>query len=120
MLLQKIALTLKILFSLNIDINKLQTMKIPNEGKSLALFHINACSLNTNFVDLVHLLSCTNKNFDAIAITETRITKNVSLTNNLTMNNLTMNLLSSPLLNPQQVVPSFILLITYHINLTWM
>ena len=101
-------------------LDELQTMKIPNEDKSLTLFHINPCSLNKNFDDLEHLLSATNKNFDAIAITETRITKNVSLTNNLTMNNLTMNLLSSPLLNPQQVVPSFILLITYHINLTWM
>ena len=48
-------------------------MKIPNEDKSLTLFYINACSLD--------------KNFDTIAITETRITKNVSLTNNLTMNN---------------------------------
>ena len=70
------------------DIDELQTMKIPNKDKSLALFHINACSLNKNFNELEHLLSCTNKNFDVIAISETRITKNVSLTNNLTMNNL--------------------------------
>ena len=47
----------------------------------------DACSLNKNFDDLEYLLSCTNKNFDVIAITETKITKNVSLTNNLTMNN---------------------------------
>ena len=69
------------------DIDELQTMKIPNKDKSLALFHINACSLNKNFNELEHLLSCTNKNFDVIAISETRITKNISLTNNLTMNN---------------------------------
>ena len=69
------------------DIDELQNMKIPKKDKSLALFHINACSLNKNFDDLEHRLSCTNKNFDIIAITETRITKNVSLANNLTMNN---------------------------------
>ena len=62
-------------------------MKIPNKDKSLALFRINACSLNKNFDDLQHLLSCANTNFDVIAITKTRTTKNVSLTNNLTMNN---------------------------------
>ena len=69
------------------DTDELQTMKIPNEDKSLAFFQINACSLNKSFDDLEHLLSCTNKIFDVIAITETRITKDVSLTNNLTMNN---------------------------------
>ena len=52
-----------------------------------------------------HFLSSTNKSFDVTAIVETRMIKNVSLTNNLTMN------------NPQQVVPFFILLITYHIKL---
>ena len=54
------------------------------KDNSLALFPINACSLNKNFDDF---LSCTNKTFDVIAIAESRITKNVSLTNNLTMNN---------------------------------
>ena len=62
-------------------------MKIPNKDKSLALFHINASSVNKNFDDLQHLLNCTNKSSDIIAITEPRITKNLSLTNNLTMNN---------------------------------
>ena len=85
MVLQKITLTLKRLF--NLDIDELQTMKIPNKDKSLALFHINVCSLNKNISELEHLLSCTNKNFDLIALSETRITKNISLTNNLTMNN---------------------------------
>ena len=85
MVLQKITLTLKRLF--NLDIDELQTMKIPNKDKSLALFHINACSLNKNISELEHLLSCTNKNFDLIALSETRITKNISLANNLTMNN---------------------------------
>ena len=43
---------------------------------------------NKNFNELEHLLSCTNNDFDIIAISETRITKNISITNNLTMNNL--------------------------------
>ena len=60
-------------------------MKIPNKDKLLALFHMNAYCLNKNFDDLQHLLSCTQKNFDVIAINKTRITKNVSLTNNLTI-----------------------------------
>ena len=68
------------------DIHELKTMKVPNKDKSLALFHINACSLNKTFNELEHLLSCTNKNFDLIATSETRITKNISLKNNLTMN----------------------------------
>ena len=37
--------------------------------------------------DLQHLLSCTKKNFDIIAISETKITKQVSLLNNLNLNN---------------------------------
>ena len=57
------------------DIEELQNLKITNKSKSLSLFHINACSLSKNFDDLQHLLSCKNKNFDIIAITETRITK---------------------------------------------
>ena len=57
------------------DIDELQTIKIPNKDMSLALFHINACSLNKNFNELKHLLSCRNKNFDIIAISETRIKK---------------------------------------------
>ena len=39
------------------------------------------------FDDLQHFLSCTNKNFDIIAVTETRITKNVSITNNVNIKN---------------------------------
>ena len=69
------------------DIEEQQNLKIANKSKSLSLFHINACSLSKNFDDLQHLLSCTNKNFDIIAITETKITKNVSITNNLSINN---------------------------------
>ena len=67
------------------DIDQIQTLKFPNKQKSLALFHINACSLNKNFDDLGHLLKCTNKVFDIIAVTETRITKQTSLTTNINL-----------------------------------
>ena len=46
--------------------------------------------LNKNFDDLQHLSSCTNKNFNVIAITKTRIAKHVTLKNNLTMNSFSL------------------------------
>ena len=64
------------------DIEELQNLKITNKSKSISLFHINACSLSKNF-DVLQHLSCTNKTFDIIAITETRTTRSVSITNNL-------------------------------------
>ena len=69
------------------DTEEMHNIEIPHNNKSLSLFHINACSLNKNFDDLQHLLSSTKKNFDVIAISETRITKQVSLLNNLNLNN---------------------------------
>ena len=54
-------------------------IEIPHKNKSLSLFHINVCSLYKIFYDLQLLL--------IIAIGETRITKNVSLVNNLNLNN---------------------------------
>ena len=68
------------------DIDELQNLKI-NNSSSFSLFHINACSLSRNFDDLQHLLSRKNKIFDIIAITETRIKENVSITNNLSIKN---------------------------------
>ena len=68
-------------------IEELQNIKITNKSKSLSLFHINTCSLSKNFDDIQHLLSCANKIFDVIAITETRITEHFSITNNLDINN---------------------------------
>ena len=65
----------------------MHNIEIPHNNKSLSLFHINACSLNKHFDDLQHLLSCTKRNFDIIAISEKRITKQVSLLNNLNLNN---------------------------------
>ena len=43
------------------DIEEMHNTEIPYKNKSLSLFNINACSLNKNFDDLQHLLSCTNK-----------------------------------------------------------
>ena len=65
----------------------MHNIEIPHKNKSVSLFHINACFLNRNFDDLQHLLSSTQKNFDIIAISETRVTKNISLLNNLNFNN---------------------------------
>ena len=62
-------------------------IEVPDKNKSLSLFYINACSLNKNFDDLQYLLSCTKTKFDIIVISETRITKQVSLSNNLNLNN---------------------------------
>ena len=77
----------KIYSSKYYDIEEMYNIEIPHKNKSLSLFHINACSLNKNFDDLQHLLSCTKTKFDIIAISETRITKQVSLSNNLNFNN---------------------------------
>ena len=65
----------------------MHNIEIPHENKSLSLFHINACSLNNIFDDRRHLLNCTKKSFDIIAISETRISKQLSLLNNLNLDN---------------------------------
>ena len=77
----------KIASSKYYDIDEMHNIEIPHKNKPFSLFHINACSLNKNFDDLQHLLSCTKTKFDIIAISETRITKQVSLSNNLNLNN---------------------------------
>ena len=51
----------KIASSKYYDIDEMHNIEIPHKNKSLSLFHINACSLNKNFDDLQHLLSCTKK-----------------------------------------------------------
>ena len=61
----------------------MSNIEITHKNKSLSL---NTCSLNKNFNDLQYLLSCTKTKFDIIAISETRITKQVSLSNNLNLN----------------------------------
>ena len=62
-------------------------IEISHKNKSLSLFSINVCSLNNNFDDFQHLLSCTKTNFDVITISETRIPKQISLLSNLNLNN---------------------------------
>ena len=69
------------------DIDQIQTLKYLDKHKSLALFHINARSLNKSFNDLFHVLKCTNKVFDIIAVSENRITKQTSLTTNINLKN---------------------------------
>ena len=69
------------------DIDQLQKLKIPNKENSLSLFHINACSLNKTFEELQNPLQSTNINVDVIAITEARVPKNVSVTQNIVLNN---------------------------------
>ena len=88
-------------------------MKI--EPNSLSLFHINSCFLNKNFEDLEYLLEATNKTFDIIAITESRILKDTNLPENINIYITTLlNLLQ---LNLMQVEPYFILIINYLISL---
>ena len=77
----------KIASSKYYDIDEMHNIEIPHKNKSHSLFHLYACSLNKNFDDLQHLLSCTRKTFDIIVISETRIIKNTSLLNNLNLNN---------------------------------
>ena len=60
------------------SINEIQSLKVANKNKSLFFLHFNVCSLNKNFDDLECLLKCTNKTFNAVAVTETRITRNTS------------------------------------------
>ena len=73
----------------------MHNIKIPHKKKLLSLFYINACSLNKNFDGLQHLLNCTKFFFDIIAISKMRITKQVSLSNNLNLNNYSFEFTSS-------------------------
>ena len=67
--------------------DELQQMKIPNKEKSLSFLHINSCSLNKNFEELQNILQSTNIHFDVIAITEARIMRNISVTQNIELSN---------------------------------
>ena len=77
----------KIASSKYYDIDEMHKIKIPHKNKLLSLFHINACSLSKNSDDLQHLLSCTKIFFVVITVSETRITKYISLLNNVNLNN---------------------------------
>ena len=58
------------------DIHQLQTLKEFTDKSSLSLFHLNTCSLSKNIDDLEHLIQSTKTDFDVIAVSESRITKN--------------------------------------------
>ena len=69
------------------DIDQIQSLKFPQKEESLSFYHINACSLNKHSDDLVYLLKCTNKTFDIIAVSETRISEKTSVISNVNLNN---------------------------------
>ena len=95
------------------DIDQFQTLKFHEKNKSLSLFHINAYSLSKNFDDLEHLLKCTNKVFDIVAVSETRITRKTLLTSNINLKNYSFKF------TPTQSNTGgtlYTLLITYPIN----
>ena len=49
-------------------IDQIQSLSFSKKERSLFFVHINACSLNKNFDDLVYLLKCTSKSFDIILV----------------------------------------------------
>ena len=69
------------------DLEEILTLNIPNKRKSLAMFHINTCSLSKNFDDLEYLSKTTNINFDIKAISEPSITKNINKISNINLDN---------------------------------
>ena len=87
---------------------------MPCKNKSLSLVHKKVCFLNKDFIhDLQHLLSCTKKIFNIVAISETRITKQVSLLNNLNLNNYSVEFTPT---ETSAGVPFFTLPIIYSTN----
>ena len=69
------------------DLNEIKPLNKLNDKSSLSLFHLNTCSLSKNFEDLEYLLDSTNFNFDVIAISETKITKNKVPINHIDLTN---------------------------------
>ena len=58
------------------DIDQLQTLKEFTYKSFLSLFHLNTCSLSKNIDDFEHLIQSRKTDFDIIAVSESRITKN--------------------------------------------
>ena len=58
------------------DIDQLQTFKEFTHKSSLCLFHLNTCSLSKNIDDFELFIQSTKTDFDIIAVSESRITKN--------------------------------------------
>ena len=66
---------------INLDIDEIQKIKI--EPNSLSLLCTNSCSLDKSFEGLKYLLKTTNKTFDVIAISQSRILKDIHLSKNI-------------------------------------
>ena len=69
------------------DIVQFQTLESHEKNKSIYLYYINICSLSKTFDDLQHLIKCTNKAFDIVAVNETRITRKTALNFNINFQN---------------------------------
>lgn len=65
--------------------DQIVTLKFQHKHKCFASFHINKCSLNTNFDDIDHLFQCKNKAFEISEVRKTRITKQNTLTTNINL-----------------------------------
>ena len=65
------------------DLNEVKSLNKLNNKSFLSLFHLNICSLSKNVEDLGYLLDSTNRNFDSIAMSKTRIIKNKDQTNHI-------------------------------------
>ena len=65
------------------DLNEVKSLNKLNNKSFLSLFHLNICSLSKNFEDLGYLLDSTNRNFDSIAMSKTRIIKNKDQINHI-------------------------------------
>ena len=77
----------KIVSSKYYDIDEMHNIEILHKNKPLSLSNINLCSLSKSVGDIQRLLSWTIKKFDITAVREIRITKNISLLDNLNLNN---------------------------------
>ena len=58
------------------DIDQLQTLKEFTDKSSFSLFHLNTSSLSKNIDEFEHLIQSTKTDFDIIAVSESRMTKN--------------------------------------------
>ena len=67
------------------DIEEMLNIEMPHNNKLLTLFHINTCLIIEILMTFDISWVALKKFFDVIAISETRITKQVSLLNNLNL-----------------------------------
>ena len=82
-----VSLSLCLSVSLSLSLSLSLCLSLSLSLSKISLFYINGCFLNKNFDDLDHPLKCTNKAFCIIAVSETRITKQISVTTNIKLKN---------------------------------